>query len=375
MTRRRARAAAAAAIAGAAVTLAVSLGGGTAFAATRAPAQAVRTHSLAVQPAGVTFHPLTLINSWVSSQSQYDTGDPAAGLSNGVVYLAGSLHQPSPGGSEFAILPKAYRPAHRLVFPIYTLDGSEGTLYIDTQGGMWLYGASIGGYSSLAGVAFPLTPPSQKLKLINGWKSGQPVLDGTGDPSVSLSHGVVYLSGSLRQPSGTSTTFATLPKAYRPSHWLYLPVYSTSGTSAGQQASLGIGPQGQLTLTGSPAAKVFTDLGGAEYPLTLTQTKLTLLNGWHSAQAKWGTGDPAASVSNGVAYLSGSVLLPAGSNGVAATLPATARPSHWLYLPVITGHGVAGSVDISPAGTVQIYLSTASRKLTAFSGIHYPLGS
>ena len=55
-----------------------------------------------------------------------------------------------------------------------------------------------------AGVAF------QPLALVNGWASAQGPFRPTGDPSVGFSNGVVYLSGSLYQASGTSNRFATL---------------------------------------------------------------------------------------------------------------------------------------------------------------------
>lgn len=58
-----------------------------------------------------------------------------------------------------------------------------------------------------------------KLTLINGWTSSQNVY-GTGNPRYAISGGVVYLSGSLH--AGTSTSFAVLPKAARPAHWLYM---------------------------------------------------------------------------------------------------------------------------------------------------------
>ena len=87
--------------------LGVTAGAGSASAATAQPAGSAIT--------GVTWHQLTLINGWVSGQSQ-EPGDgiPAWTVRNGVVYLTGSVMQTSGTNGEFAVLPSAARPAHVL---------------------------------------------------------------------------------------------------------------------------------------------------------------------------------------------------------------------------------------------------------------------
>ncbi len=115
----------------------------------------------------VTFHKLTLINGWASVNSALPTlktGDPSVGIANGVVYLTGSLYQPSPGSDTFATLPSAYRPAHTIYLPVYTLSGASGGLYIYHSG---IVGATAPGacntgntaqcFTSLAGVSYPKT--------------------------------------------------------------------------------------------------------------------------------------------------------------------------------------------------------------------------
>src|SRR5262249_28697291 len=102
-TRNRARAAIAACVAVPVTALGVCLGGNAALAAGAAQGRA---------PAAVTvtWHELNLVNGWVSSQGDWNSGDPSYAISGGVVYLSGSLH----GGishSVFAVLPKAARPA------------------------------------------------------------------------------------------------------------------------------------------------------------------------------------------------------------------------------------------------------------------------
>jgi hypothetical protein len=130
------------------LALVFALGSGASYAA-------VRTAS--AQPsARVTFHTLTLLHGWKSSQHQYDSGNPAYAERDGIVYLSGSLHTTSGSGFPFAVLPKGNRPSHYLWLTIYTLDGTSGTLEIQPNGSMYVSGGSATGYASLAGVSFAL---------------------------------------------------------------------------------------------------------------------------------------------------------------------------------------------------------------------------
>ena len=51
------------------------------------------------------------------------------------------------------------------------------------------------------GSALPGRTATTALALVNGWQSAQG-LEGTGNPAVSVTGGVVHLSGSLTQPGG-----------------------------------------------------------------------------------------------------------------------------------------------------------------------------
>ncbi len=113
-------------------------------------------------PNTVSFQKLTLVNGWVSENSTFGSGAPSAGVSNGVVYLSGSLAQPAPGVDGFATLPSADRPVHNLYITVYTNDGITGTLFIGTDGTMEAFsGTSCGSgntaqcFTSLATVSFP----------------------------------------------------------------------------------------------------------------------------------------------------------------------------------------------------------------------------
>ena|SRR5689334_7930692 len=155
-----------------AVTALTIVGVGSASAATATPAALAAT-----AVTGVTWHPLTAINGWQSGQAQYSTGSPAWTVRNGVVYLSGSVLQPSggvvhlsgsvyqPSGTSqiFAVLPKADRPAHDLYIQVmvYTPDNIAyaGTVLVEPDGATWAYSQAPGNaqqYTSLAGISFPL---------------------------------------------------------------------------------------------------------------------------------------------------------------------------------------------------------------------------
>jgi hypothetical protein len=111
----------------------------------------------------VAFKSLNLLNGWVSEQHVYQTGDPKVGLLNGIVYLKGSLAQPTPSSDEFAVLPAKYRPSNNLYITVYTNGGTQGSLYIGHNGVMEAFsGVSCGSgttsecYTSLATVSYPI---------------------------------------------------------------------------------------------------------------------------------------------------------------------------------------------------------------------------
>jgi hypothetical protein len=220
-------------------------------------------------PALATTKP-SLENGWQSSDSQWGTGDPSYSVSNGMVYLTGSLHQSAGADQAFGVLPPAARPAHTMYFSVYTYNGTIGLLEIDTSGTMYAYFGGAQQYTSLAGVSFPVaSAPTNQLTLINGWKSAQPTY-GTGDPSYSVSNGMVHLSGSLVQPQAGATgqMFAILPKAARPTYYLYIKAMVYSGSTA-NTGTVVITPNGELYADSLPLSESqqYTSLAGISYPL------------------------------------------------------------------------------------------------------------
>jgi len=153
------------------LAIALSFGGG-AYASThhghpsnyppvRVSNSSVATH--AVAGAGVSWTSLTLINGWISENATFQTGNPKVSEQNGIVYLSGSLAQPTPGSATFTILPPSFRPTHNLYITVYTNGSTTGTLYIDRSGVMEAFsGTSCGSgdtsqcFTSLATVSFPI---------------------------------------------------------------------------------------------------------------------------------------------------------------------------------------------------------------------------
>ena len=123
-------------------------------------------------------------------------------------------------------------------------------------------GAHSAATSLTAGVSW------QSLVLQNAWASSNGTF-GTGNPKVALQSNVVYLSGSMHQTTPGSAIFAFLPSTYRPTHNLYITVYTNGGTSG----TLYIGKDGTMMAFSSVgcgsgnAAQCFTSLATVSYPI------------------------------------------------------------------------------------------------------------
>jgi hypothetical protein len=351
----------------AALALSVSVGAAPALAAgSQQGKQAAVT--------GVSWHKLTLLNGWKSSQSTWNTGNPSYAIKGGVVYLSGSLHGGSPT-ANFAVLPKAARPAHWLYLTIATQNGTNGVLRIQSDGKMYVYSTPATNattFSSLAAVSYPTAAIAlANFALTNGWASADAPY-GTGDPAYAVRNGIVYLAGSLK--GGTVADFGLLPAGARPSNLIYRGVYTYQGVFGETYFEPNAFAGALLT----SASKVFTSLAGISFPVpSVVQHKLTLLNGWKSAQLPYHAGTFRYAVKNGIVYLSGGVKQPSGTNGLVAVLPKAARPTHDLWLTVYAA-GSVGKVHIRPNGQVIVGSNldpNASRVLTSLAAISYPRNS
>jgi len=356
--------------------LGVTAVGGSASAATAQPAGPTIT--------GVSWHQLTLINGWVSGQSQFPgDGIPAWTVRSGVVYLTGSVIQTAGDLGEFAVLPPAARPSHVLYMTVDVAgQGTHGWIIIEPNGAMYAMGdpySDAQAFTGLAGISYPAKAMAMsKLSLENGWQSSAAEF-GTGNPAYSVSNGMVYLSGSLNQPAGDNQVFGVLPPAASPAHTMYLSVY----TFGGAVGLLEIDTNGNM-LAYEGGAQQYTSLAGVSFPVAPAATnQLTMINGWQSAQSPYGTGDPSYSVKNSVVHLSGSLFQPpaAGDTQEFAVLPKAARPKYCLYLKTAVSPpdsiAAQGQIVICPNG--QMYSDSfplsESESFTSLAGISYPLGS
>jgi hypothetical protein len=116
------------------VAAALSLGGG-AYASTQLAAGQSQSAGSAITT-GVSWTTLPLVNGWISENADFQSGNPKVALQNGIVYLSGSLAQPSGSASTFATLPSSFRPTHNMWITVYTFAGTSGTLFIGHNGTM-----------------------------------------------------------------------------------------------------------------------------------------------------------------------------------------------------------------------------------------------
>jgi hypothetical protein len=210
-----------------------------------------------------------------------------------------------------------------------------------------------------------------RISGINGWRSAESRY-GTGNPSWALQGGVVYLSGSVLRSGGTSSLFGVLPPQARPSHKMWITVYTLDDTTG----TLTIYPSGSMWATSMPSGSAagFTSLAAVSFPArSAAHTTLTLLNGWHSEQSVYQSGDPSYTVRGGVVYLSGS-LATSGTSDQFAVLPRAARPAHVEYITVYTFVGTFGTLELDPDGAALAY-SGSTTSFTSLAGVSYPVAS
>ncbi len=323
----------------------------------------------AVASGGFSWHSLSLRDGWVGAVS--DFSKPYYAVKGGVVYLTGSVGASSPSSAEFAMLPKGARPAHFLYITVPAGGPTSGYLEICPNGAMYAYDSPEDDawvLTSLSGISFPRASlAAHALTLRNGWKSAQDRYS-TGDPAYSISGGVVHLSGSVYQSTGSQMEFAVLPKAARPAHNILMSVYTFDGAVG----ALLIFSNGDLYAF-SAGATQYTSLASVAYPVAgTTWHRLTLLNGWRPVQFP-----PSYAIVGGVVYLDGEMDLPAGTPEYFAALPKAARPANEQLITSYADENF-GELDILPANGwvfTESPTTAAATNLTSLGGISYPAKS
>jgi hypothetical protein len=359
--------------AGAAAVLVCGLSAGTALAVGSA---AAGQHPTATAVATVTWHRLALRNGWRSSRSaSYSVANPSYTVSGGIVYLDGALHQATGSKTEFAVLPRGARPAHKEFMTVMsgTAAGVPGTVEISPDGVMTASSptGSTRPLTSLEAVSYPAAGGHwTNIKLAGGWKSAAAAF-GTVRPAYTIRNGIVYLGGSLT--SGTGSRFATLAKNARPRSVLYITVYN----SGGSWGDVVIPPSGVIESFGL-TAHLQTALDGVSFPTAAAKLgwhKLKLSAGWTSSQADYQTGDPAYAVSGPIVYLAGSMHFTSGS-AIFAALPKAARPVNDIIRQVYTYGDTTGGLILTPIfGIAGSNPPSNAQGYTSLAGIAYPRNS
>ena len=221
-------------------------------------------------------------------------------------------------------------------------------------------GALVLALSASAATAQTLPTPTT-LKMINGWTT-QPF--GTGLAKVEALSGVVRFKGAIAT-SGTSPFPFVLPSAFRPATDVYVPVDMCNATNG----RLRIQPTGTVSVqaeTSFSNAQCFTSLDGASFDRnTSSGTPVTLVNGW--TNAPFSTSNASFRVLSGIVQLKGAIA--GGTTSLAFTLPAAARPSTTVYVPIDLCNSANGRLIIAPSGTVVVQAESSFSSAQCFTSL------
>lgn len=162
------------------------------------------------------------------------------------------------------LLPKAARPAHQMFVLVYTFGGTPGWLQILPTGQVEAFGPDAAYYTSLAGVSYPAAGAKwHTFALVDGWKSGLTRFR-TAAPAYTVIGGVVHLTGSMYEATGTVGLWTILPAAARTAADVLEIEADTSGGKAGAMAITN--RLGLVSSVPFSNAKAFTSLDGVAYP-------------------------------------------------------------------------------------------------------------
>ena len=315
----------------------LTLGGASASAASASAASTASTAHPA-SPAKplptVKWHRLSLRNSWVTMRTPaFQVANPSYTVYKGIVYLDGYLRQKAASTNrEFAVLPKAARPAHNEFLLVATGTDTDvaGTVEIKSNGAMLAYRGSVRQLTTLGALSFPAASGGLTWHALTpgtGWAGNG--LDGASKAEYAVQGGIVYLSGSLHGKSGqtASGTAAKLPYKDRPMAVLYLSLY----TASGGEGSVEVTANGQIE------------------PLNGNYTALAELDG---------------------------ISFPAAPNGLFSVLPKAAQTTNVISRLVYTFADTFGSLGIAQnLGLVSSSPFTQAEDYTSLAAYSYPRNS
>jgi hypothetical protein len=307
-----------------------------------------------------------------------------------VVYLQGAVKQVSTAGTTpdiIGVLPSYARP-DRLVYElVHTFEGTYAEIEIDPFGNIILvppHSPAVTDFSfvSLNGISYQRSPSAANFPVTLNSANWEGLTGATPSAYVDGS-GIVHLQGAVIQTSGQGTgadVIGTLVPAFRPN----FNVFTIVPTYAGTYADVWISAEtGQITVIGTRPPAVsddsFVSLEGITYTQDSGDVPIAVNTANFSGSTAFGTPRPAVLVDAiGVVHLSGAVAQTsaagAGANLV-GTVPADARPHHYVYELVHTYDGTYADVAITPAGQIEI-IDPRSPMVTdlsfvSLSGINY----
>jgi hypothetical protein len=312
--------------------------------------------------ADVTPTPLTLINGWIAYP--YGTAAPQVEKVGGIVHFKGAISTAGASAYPF-VLPSGLRPAHIVWIPVDMCNAQNGRLIIWPSGIVEVQAQNAFSnaqcFTSLEGASFASsTSGFTSLSLINGWK---PYGNGTGKPEVKVVNGVVHFEGAIA--SGTTNYAFILPKKFRPSHYVYIPVDMCDATNG----RLWIAPSGYAYVQAETAfsyAQCFTSLDGAWFAQTDSGfTALSPVNGW--LDGPYNTSPAEAANIGGIVHFKGSI--DSGSSTTVFTLPSFLTPSTYVFIPIDLCNATKGRLILYPNGQVVAQAETAFSNAQCFTSL------
>jgi hypothetical protein len=207
----------------------------------------------------------------------------------------------------------------------------------------------------------PLPGPTT-LTLLNGWTNAP---YSTSDAQVEVVNGIVHLKGAIAT-SGTNNEAFVLPKAFRPAHYVYIPVDLCNANNG----RLYIEPDGAVYVeseTTFSQAACFTSLDGASFALNGSGfTALKLINGW--TNAPYSTSDAEVKNIDGIVHLKGAIAT-SGTNVQPFVLPKEFRPDSYTAVPVDLCGATNGQLVIDESGEVFVNAETAWSDAQCFTSL------
>jgi hypothetical protein len=315
------------------------------------------------------FTPLTLESGWTNAPSGTS---PAAGAEiNGIVHLQGAF-ETSGANRVPTTLPPGLTPSVNVDVKVDLCNAMTGQLDITTSGAVVMNAEGmnfppVNCAVSLDGVTFPGVAFT-KLTLKNGWHAAS----GSSAPGVALLSSpdgkVVALQGAITTAATNDVAF-TLPKGFRPSWNVYVPIDMCNATNG----RLVIAANGSVTVQSESGGFTgcLTSLDGATFVLKTKNgfaAPILLENGWTSTAVSLGTFQPSQSLINNVLYLQGGVS--GGTTDVIGTVAF--HPSSDLFIPVDECGASNGRVEIDTTGTVTVEGTLSNAQcFTSFEGVSW----